>query len=241
MKESDLFEPAKQFLLNKMNCEAVYAEVGSVDVVGQHGECLIGIEMKTSLNFKVISQAVDRKCYFDYVFILVPLPKKSHERIALEWLKELGVGLMYYGLDKRISYNEELHIKHWGKRNKAPHKKSIQRIIEEEKPLVSLNIGGVKGGEALTPYKNTIDKIKHCLYYSKDGLTINQILENVQTHYAAPKPSVVATLQAHWNQEWCEIYIKDKERYFKMKDEYREVYWDEYMGLSREIRKLRRA
>ena len=241
MKESDLFEPLKHFLLDKMKCDAVYAEVGSIDVVGQHGNYYIGIEMKTSLNFKVIAQAQERQRYVDYVFILVPLPKKQHERIVLEWIKELGIGLMYYGLNKHYSYESEVRIVHWGKRNKVPYKDTTKRIIEKEKHLVSINVGGVKGGESITPYKNTIDKIKHCLYFEKNGLTIKEILERVETHYANPKPSTAATLRAHWNVAWCEYVERaDGAMVYRMKEEYREPYWKEYRELSSEIRELRR-
>jgi len=37
VKESDLFAPVKQFLLEKIGCEKVYAEVLKYDVVGTIG------------------------------------------------------------------------------------------------------------------------------------------------------------------------------------------------------------
>lgn len=234
-KESDLFEPAKKFLINDMGCKKVYAEVVDLDVVGKHGNVYIGIEMKKSLNFKVIEQAERRKHLVDYMFILVPKPKSYHAQIIMNWLKDLGIGLMYYD-DK--SYTKGISIYFWGKRQRSASKYKIAGYIDEK--LDSINIGGVKGGESITPYKNTIDKIKHYLYREKDGATIKQILDNVQTHYAAPKPSVIATLQANWNQEWCEIVYIDRERHFKMKEEYREPYWQEYMSLRDDIRALRR-
>lgn len=236
MKESDLFEPLKQFLSNEMNCEKVFAEVVDLDVVGKHGNVYIGIEMKTSLNFKVIEQAERRKHLVDYMFILVPKPKHYHAQLILDWLKHLEIGLIYF--DEK-AYRNKVSIYFWGKRQRSAKRFKIADYINEK--LDVLNVGGVKGGESITPYKNTIDKIKHALYMNKDGLTIEEVLLKVQTHYAAPKPSVVATLQAHWNQQWCEVFVKDNERYFKMKEDYREEYWNEYIGLSREVRALRKA
>ena len=101
MKESDLFEPLKEFLHQEMGCQQVYAEVNDIDAVGKHGDVYIGIEMKTSLNFKVIEQAINRKSIVDYVFILVPEPQNAHRPFILDWIKGLGIGLMYYNANPR--------------------------------------------------------------------------------------------------------------------------------------------
>lgn len=240
MKESDLFEPAKQFLLNTMNCEKVYAEVVDLDVVGKHGSVYIGIEMKTSLNFKVIEQAVGRKHLVDYMFILVPKPKTRHASIIMDWLKSIGIGLLYYDTNVNAQYHgSSINVEQWGKRQRNSY--SIERYINET--LDSINIGGVKGGETITRYKNTIDKIKHCLYFEKNGLTIKELLDRVETHYTNPKPSTAATLRAHWNLEWCEHVEReeDGEWVYRMKEECREPYWNEYKELSSELRALRRG
>lgn len=237
MKESDLFVPAKQFLIDQMNCEKVFAEVVDLDVVGQHGNVYIGIEMKTSMNFKVIEQAERRKHLVDYMFILVPRPKYTHSQMILDWLKHLGIGLIYYNEKER--YMNKVSIYSWGKRQRSAKRHKIAHYIDER--LDSLNIGGVKGGESITPYKNTIDKIKHLLHRNKDGLTIDQILSEVQTHYTAPKPSVAATLRKSWNEEWCECERVDGELIYRMKEEYRETYWNEYRALAKEYRTLLRG
>lgn len=237
MKESDLFEPTKQFLINQMNCEKVFAEVVDLDVVGQHGNVYIGIEMKTSMNFKVIEQAERRKHLVDYMFILVPKPKTHHSQMILDWLKHLGLGLIYY--DEKERYTNKVSIYFWGKRQRNSKRSRISDYIDEK--LDSLNVGGVKGGETITPYKNTIDKIKHLLHRNKDGLTIDEILSQVQTHYTAPKPSVAATLKKSWNEEWCECERVNGELIYRMKETYRDIYWQEYSSLAKEYRMLRRG
>lgn len=237
MKESDLFGPIKSYLFNEMLCDEVYAEVLDIDVVGKIGNVYIGIEMKTSLNFKVIEQADRRKHLVDYMFILVPKPKSYHSQIIFNWLKDLGIGLIYY--DEKSRYESPIQRQFFGKRHK--HRNYITEAIERDKELHLINIGGVKGGESITPYKNTIDKIKHLLHRNKDGLTIDEILSQVQTHYTAPKPSVAATLRKSWNEEWCECERVNGEQIYRMRETYRDIYWQEYSALAKEYRMLRRG
>lgn len=240
LKESDLFEPLKEFLFRKMGCQQVYAEVNNIDAVGKHGNVYIGVEMKTSLNFKVIEQAISRTSLVDYVFILVPEPKNAHSRFVLDWIKGLGIGLMYYNANPRtLADTKGVHIVHWGKRQRRSKYFHIEDHINDEIHLV--NIGGSKGGETLTEYKLTIEKIKECLYFHPTGLTIEELLENVQTHYANPKPSTMATLRAEWNEVWLEIVKEDKKLIYRMKESYREDYWEKNKERRAEIRARNRS
>lgn len=66
MKESDLFEPLKRFLLNQVHCQNVYAEAGLYDVVALKGNVTIVVEMKKHLNFKVLEQAYRARTASDY-------------------------------------------------------------------------------------------------------------------------------------------------------------------------------
>lgn len=242
MKESDLFEPLREFLYQKMGCQQVYAEVNDIDVVGKHGNVYVGIEMKTSLNFKVIEQAISRKGLVDYVFILVPEPKNQHHRkFILDWIKGLGIGLMYYNANPRtITETNGVKIVHWGKRQRRSKYFHIADCINDEIHLV--NIGGSKGGETITEYKLTIEKIKECLYFHRTGMTIDELLDNVQTHYTNPKPSTMATLRAKWNEDWLEIFTtEDKKLKYRMKESYREGYWEEHKERRAEIRAKNRS
>lgn len=231
VKEADLFEPLRSFLFEEMLCEQVYAEVNDLDVVGKHGNVYIGIEMKTSLNFKVIEQAVNRKSLVDYMFILVPRPKNPHRYFVLNWLKQLDIGLMYYD-DER--HRRTIVIQHWGKRQRSSKRYKIADYINDEIHLV--NVGGSKGGETLTTYKLTIDKIKAHLYFSNDWQSIEDILSKVETHYSNPKPSTMATLRAHWNQDWIEYQLIGNKQHYRMKEEYREKYWEEFRENLLDIR-----
>ncbi|WP_342472376.1 hypothetical protein MHH70_01805 [Metasolibacillus sp. FSL H7-0170] len=234
MKESELFEPLKQFLLEEMGCEQVYAELHDIDAVAKHGNACIGVEMKTALNFKVIEQAISRIGLVDYIFILVPQPKQYHRFFILDWLKELGVGLMYYDEKRNVTT-----IHQWGKRHRRSEYINILDRVNKE--IHSINVGGSKGGETITEYKLTIEKIKECLYFNSKGLTIDELLEKVQTHYSNPKPSTMATLRADWNKEWIEIVDEGGKLVYRMKESYRNDYWKKYMERRAEIRARNRA
>ncbi|WCF11518.1 hypothetical protein NDS46_31670 (plasmid) [Paenibacillus thiaminolyticus] len=56
MKESELFEPIKGYLIDVVGCSKVYGEVGSCDVLGVSGYVNVIVELKTSLSFKVMKQ-----------------------------------------------------------------------------------------------------------------------------------------------------------------------------------------
>ncbi|MBC1604504.1 hypothetical protein HCJ39_07235 [Listeria rocourtiae] len=60
MQEKELYEPVRNWLYQHVGCEAVYAEVWDVDVLGTHGACNVLVELKTSLSFKLLDQAIDR-------------------------------------------------------------------------------------------------------------------------------------------------------------------------------------
>lgn len=232
VKEKGLFEPLKVFLLKNMGCERVYAELHDIDAVGKHGNVAIGVEMKTSLNFKVIEQAINRIGLVDYIFICVPKPKFRHRSFILDWLKELGIGLIYYDKASRTTT-----IYSWGKRHRRSKYTNILNNVKEE--IHSVNIGGSKGGDTITEYKLTIEKIKECLYFHKNGLTIDVLLEKVQTHYSNPKPSTAATLRAHWNDNWIE-FTKDEngQIVYKMKLSFRESYREQLKEDRARMRRL---
>lgn len=55
MKETDMFDPVKK-LLEELGCSNVYGEIMNFDVVGLRGPADVIVEMKKTLNFKVIEQ-----------------------------------------------------------------------------------------------------------------------------------------------------------------------------------------
>lgn len=98
MKEKDMFIPVKNLLMDRLHCTEVYGEIKNFDVLGMWNNANIIVEMKMTLNFKVIEQALSAKRYAQYVYIAVPKPKSSnnmHHFIEYELLKPNGIGLIY--------------------------------------------------------------------------------------------------------------------------------------------------
>lgn len=212
MRESDLFVPVKSLLLEEVKCQSVYAEVGLYDVVGVKGSLTIIIEMKKNLRFKVLEQAYRARTASDYYFIAVPEPKRHHAGMIRDILKSYGIGLIYVDVHKQNAYIEK-----WGSRSRAKNH-SIRHIIREG--YHDQLEGGLKSGEFVTEYGETINRVKDYLAWYARGrwVTVNEILEHVQTHYAQPKASLTVTLKESFNADWCEWKIIDRKTHFRLID-----------------------
>lgn len=208
-----MFPFVKNLLMDKVKCNKVYAEVANKDIVALKGDISIVVEMKKQLSFKVIEQAIQAKYSTDYIFIAVPKPKNPHSRIAISLLKQEGIGLIYITECTQSSTTlKESSIKFWGKRvRKKSH--DIKKHINHD--FHSRTIAGVKSGEGLTEYGEMINLIKLFLKRRK-WVTIDEILDNVETYYNNPKPSLMQTLKAEWNSDWLEWKVENRKTYFKL-------------------------
>ncbi|EDZ49860.1 hypothetical protein [Bacillus cereus] len=221
-KETDLFAPVKAFLL-KNGCTNVYGEVLGCDVLGIDGCCDIIVELKTTLSFKLIDQALDRLNMGHYVYIAIPQRKGHIPRCVKKVLEQNKIGLLEIGKD-RFSDDIIAYVSIPAKYNRLAtewKKKGFKSIRDYIKNYHKEQIGGVKGGEGVTDYSITIDNIKNFLRYRKNGewTSIEEILNHCETHYANPKPSLIATLQAEWNRNWCQYKRENGKAYFKITSE----------------------
>jgi hypothetical protein len=218
IKESDLFVPVKSFLMES-GCSNVYGEVLDCDVLGVNGSCNVIVELKTTLNFKLIDQALDRLHLGHYVYIAVPKRKEQVPRCVRSILETNKIGLIevdqYRYSNDLIAYptipaKYNRHAAEWRKKGH----KSIRDYI---KSYHETQIGGVKGGEGATNYSVMIGNIKEFLCYRKrkKWTSLEEILNHCETHYANPKPSLLTTLQAHWNTNWCEYKRENGKAYFR--------------------------
>jgi len=214
VKESDLFEPLKLFMIETVGCSKVYAEVEECDVLAVCGPVNIAVETKTCLNFKVIDQAVNRKWIAQYIYIAVPKPKEIH-RIVRSILEQYGIGLLIYE-------NGSFRIAVKASYNRYAKKPSEVRAIYI-KDYHESQTGGVKSGQHETDYSIMIKNIRRILEIerrfgnSEGWVTIDKILEDCETHYRNPKPSVMATLKKSWNRAWCETMWVDGKFCARMK------------------------
>ncbi|MFS0815508.1 hypothetical protein ABC382_00870 [Lysinibacillus sp. 1P01SD] len=218
-KEKDMFPLVKEFLLKKVCCEAVYAEVIDRDIVGVLGERAIIVELKKQLSFKVIEQAIRSKENADYVFVAVPKPKTYHSNLAKQLLKENGIGLIYVEESEYFGETSNAtNIVFWARRNKKITRSIINSI---DKKFHSETIGGVKSGENPSHYDYMIDEIKWYLRRSKGWVTIDDLLDNLaspHSMYRKPKESLMQTLRGYWNEDWCERKVINRRTHFKLKE-----------------------
>jgi len=96
MKESDLYLPLKKFL-ESQNYE-VKGEVRDCDVVAVRGEeALIVVELKLTLNLKLVLQAVQRLSLTPMVYLGIPRRckiLKTQRKHIVKLLRMLGLGLI---------------------------------------------------------------------------------------------------------------------------------------------------
>ncbi|WP_157456954.1 hypothetical protein [Carnobacterium maltaromaticum] len=223
MKETEMFAPVKTMLLEEMACDEVYGEIANFDVVGFCGPADIVVEMKTALNFKVIEQAYRALKYAHYVYIAVPKPKGSHRFIYHEMLAPKGIGLVYVGKDWVTGEDRYIaEVSHQARFNHSAVQANLKRhenayrLRGQITEWSNKNIGGSKSGETITDYSETIRKVKEFLA-SNGWSTLQQILDNCETHYANPEPSLRATLHQPWNKSWIESKKDERTVFYKIK------------------------
>lgn len=104
IKETDLYIPVKKYL--KKIGYKVKAEVKDCDVVAVNKlEEIVIVELKTSVNLKLILQANSRKAISDNIYIGVPedtpvLKGRRKRSEFIKLLKQLGIGLITVNIKK---------------------------------------------------------------------------------------------------------------------------------------------
>ncbi len=93
--ETDLYPPVRAFLEGQGYL--VRGEVGPCDVLGVREDLTVAVELKLTLNLKLVLQGVDRTSPADAVYLAVPLGcpvwKRERRRVT-KLLRMLGLGLL---------------------------------------------------------------------------------------------------------------------------------------------------
>ena len=93
MAETDLFEPIRLYL--ESHGYKVDAEVRNCDVVAIKDDDLIMIELKTSINMKLLIQATQRQAISNSVYVAIAEPKNKRRFKDTKYLlKRLELGLL---------------------------------------------------------------------------------------------------------------------------------------------------
>lgn len=222
MKESDLYEPVKEHFSDLGY--SIYAEVevpfcgGRVDVIAFNRPGAIAIELKNSLSFDLIEQAIKRKNVFPLVYIAYPKKKAAPAMWLQKYFFEQGIGV--------------LEVSRAGKVNcllKARYKKPFIKKTKWENILRPEHQewvpGGHAGGGYVTNYAITMKGVRHHLsqarkhgsWYADDGWrSVAEILQHCETHYATPKNSLGKALE-NFEFDWCERKKENGRLYYRHK------------------------
>lgn len=208
LRESDLYEPVKQWL--EARGWDVYPEVQPeaygrrVDIVGLQGPISVAIvEMKTSLTHEVVRQAERWIGNAHYIYIAVPWRKVNW--FVAHYLREKRIGLLLVGEDDEGAPAITVHLPARFKRLKERHIKWRNKVCAAHKA----GVGGSQSGGHITPYTKMMLEVGGMIENNPQGLTVEQILEYCETHYTRPKPSLSAALLN--SEKWCKS-TKNSER-----------------------------
>ncbi len=170
------------------------APPGRVDIVALSGKKRFAIEVKTTLNFKVIEQAYDNTKYFHLSYIAVP--RVRHKTFAYKICADYGIGVLichhsrHYGTEKveeviKPRYNNiPKHYLNYG---------IYHDWMKKSKPGAS-----GKSGEVMTAFKITVENLTN--YVTRHpGCSIKDAINGIEHHYmstSAAKSSIYQWLRS---------------------------------------------
>lgn len=240
MKEVDLSLLGKIFLTDQ-NCTELYGEVLDIDLVGINGNIIYGLELKISLNLKVLQQAKERLKYCNYVYIGVPYEKMKNylsiNDVYKLWLETHGIGLVSLIEIRENWGGKGMHASHYTIIKQA---KFNRRNIYKDHLKKQLNDlsrdrdGGYASGEMFSPYKRVINEIQRIMWrmtndkwQGKEYFTVDEILKELhltKQHYANSRAGLYKILNAGWNKSWVERHPEKHLYKIKLKEEPKSIW-----------------
>ncbi|WP_432402433.1 DUF2161 domain-containing phosphodiesterase [Wukongibacter sp. M2B1] len=162
--EKDLYEPIKRHLINQGY--EVHSEVKDCDVIGVKGEEIIIVELKKSINLKLLIQATKRQKVTEGVYIAIPKPKgfkwSKHWKDICNLLKRLELGLIIVSfLETTTEIEIVFHPSIYRIRKSSKLKNVIIREIQGRSG--SYNVGGSVKEKIMTAYRENAIHIACCL------------------------------------------------------------------------------
>lgn len=166
MSESDLFAPIKNHF--EQLGYTVDGEVLDCDMLMEKDGEHIAIELKTDLNFKLFLQGAKRQKLFDQVYLAIWSPKNMRSKAfkdKLYLLNRLGLGLIIVTKRaKSVDIYAAPFIQPISDFRKSNTRLRNRIINELSSRRTKSNVGGVRGKEVLTAYKEDCLVILDLLY-----------------------------------------------------------------------------
>ena len=153
----------------------VKAEVLDTDITAVSDDLVIIIEMKKTLNTRLIYQGCQRQKISDYVYLAIIKPttkilRSKQFKEKLHIIRRLHLGLIFVDVEKE-SMETFLDSKNYIiKKNKIKKRKLLK---EFEQRKTSFNIGGVTKTKIITAYRERVLLIAY--YLQAAPLTIKEI------------------------------------------------------------------
>jgi hypothetical protein len=162
MQETDLFEPIKNYF--EKNDYEVRGEIKNCDLVATKDDDIIIVELKKSINLKLVLQAIERQKISESVYVCVPKTelKKRNIRELIRLLKRLELGLLTVDLKKKKkSVDLHFHPIPYSRKKSSAKKRSVIKEIAERPACY--NTGGTTKSKIVTGYRLKVIKIARTL------------------------------------------------------------------------------
>lgn len=173
MLEKDMFGSLKKHLI-KYGYK-VKAEVLNTDITAIKDSEVVIVEMKKTLNTRLIYQGCKRQRVCDYVYLAILQPttkvlKSSQFKEKIHIVRRLQLGLIFVDVE-----NDNV-VTHLDPKTYSFRQSKIKRaklLKEFEQRVTSYNIGGVTKTKIITSYRE--EAIKIAYYLSKEPMRVKDI------------------------------------------------------------------
>ncbi len=170
IRETDLYEPVREYL-EKLGYQ-VQGEVDGCDMTAIMGDELVVVELKTSFNLKLLSQAVKRQRVADSVYVAIPKPKggvrTASWRDMCMLLRRLELGLITVATERKSGLEQvevHFHPNTFDRLKAMRSKKKVRHHIIKESVSRSgqYNTGGTNRTKLITVYREQAIHIVCCM------------------------------------------------------------------------------
>lgn len=178
MKETEL----AQHFIDFFKGHEIFSEVQAysvIDFVAKKDDLTIGVEVKTSMNFKVIEQAFNNKTYFHQVYVAVPYKKRD---FSFKICKDYGIGVLLYQ-----EKTGRVYVVVDPATEKPKHKPKLHEYNK-------MSVAGSQN-DRMTAFKWTIHQMTEYLK-KNDAAKLETVLDNVQFHWKT-RASAISCLRKY--------------------------------------------